>query len=60
MKKIIYIIALILISKSVSLAQLPQDYPFKTYMDETGNLYFTGVENGDIVTFKNFPLKKNF
>lgn len=54
MKTLLYIFLTLLISNSISIAQIPQDYPFKTYLDETGNLYITGVDNGDIFT-KKFP-----
>ncbi|MBK8550690.1 MAG: hypothetical protein IPL53_06365 [Ignavibacteria bacterium] len=50
MKTLIYILATVIFSNSICFAQIPQDYPFKTYLDEAGNLYMTGVENGDIVT----------
>jgi hypothetical protein len=56
MKTLSYIFATLIISNSISLAQIPMDYPFKTLLDETGNLYLTGVENGNITTKKYPPI----
>jgi len=54
MKTLIYIFLTLVISNSISFAQIPLDYPFKTLLDEIVNLYITGVENGDIFT-KKYP-----
>jgi len=47
MKSIIF--ALVILLANVSLAQLTGQYPFKTYVDNSGNIYVTGYEkiNGD-------------
>ncbi len=42
MKKIILIIGLLIISINNSYSQLPDSYPFKTFLGDDGYLYVTG------------------
>ena len=44
MKTFIYIIYGILFSSSIGLAQISEDYPFKTFLDSVNNLYVTGFK----------------
>ena len=52
--KILTIIFCALISIQISFAQLPSDYPFKTYLDEQNNLYLTGYDNNDDIITRKF------
>jgi len=48
---ILYSIYLLLVS-SLCYSQIPQDYPFKVIINETGNVFITGEISGDIFTSK--------
>jgi len=57
MKKLILVVSLMICICKTSQAQFPQNYPFKTYIDENGFLYITGdttIEGG----YKNVIVKK--
>lgn len=47
MKKITLLSAFIFLLTGSLFAQLPSDYPFKTYVDSSGNLYVTGCVAGN-------------
>ena len=48
---ILYSIYLLLVS-SLCYSQIPQDYPFKVIINESGNVFITGEISGDIFTSK--------
>jgi hypothetical protein len=74
MKTIILAAALLFLCVNLSYAQLTSEYPFKTYVDGSGNLYVTGYKNnggdkdiliqeynssGNIVIDKSYPSTGN-
>jgi hypothetical protein len=52
MRKILILSAFIFLSVTLSFAQFPSNYPFKTYVDTNRNLYVTGTSNGNIIWTK--------
>ena len=57
----ITVVILLLISHGTVMSQIPEDYPFKTYLDSFDYLYITGQDgNFDIETTKYPPLGFGF
>jgi len=58
MKKLMFTILLIINSNSNVYSQIPNDYPFKIVIDDSGYVYMTGEYYGDIF-FSKFELTGN-
>lgn len=52
MKKVISTTVFLFCIVDIIYGQLPSDYPFKVILDDSGYVYMTGEENGDIFAAK--------
>ena len=59
MKVLFFTIVALFILTNICRSQIPDSYPFRTYMDANNNLYMTGDSAGEIITTK-FNLDLSF